>query len=80
MRPLLAQVGARAVDGLGGIGRCCLVVEAVNELNSIGKVLVGEMPDPLGGSIRCHLGAKTGLAGVISDDAVVMLETPLAPC
>ncbi len=35
--PLLRQVGARVVDGLGHVGEVLLGVEAVNDLNSVGK-------------------------------------------
>ena len=52
-RPLLRQVGARTIDGLGDVREVLLGVEAVNDLNSVGKVLVGEVPDPPG-SIAGH--------------------------
>ena len=46
--PLLCEFTARAVDGLGHVREVLLDVETVNDLNRVGKVLVGEVPDPLG--------------------------------
>ena len=42
-RPLLCEVSAGAIDGLGHVREVLFGVEAVDDLNRIGKVLVGEM-------------------------------------
>ena len=47
-RPLLCEVSAGAIDGLGHVREVLFGVEAVDDLNRIGKVLVGEVPDPDG--------------------------------
>ena len=61
-RPLLCEVTARGIDGLGHVREVLLGVEAVDDLNRIGKVLVGEVPDPRGpiaehGLARCAIEA-----------------------
>ena len=63
--PLLCQVGARLVDGLGDVREVLLGVEAVNDLNGVGEVFVGEVPDPLGpiaehGFTWCAVEAASG--------------------
>ena len=47
VRPLLAQVAARPVNGLGHVREVLLGVEAIDDLDGVGEVLAGDVPDPL---------------------------------
>ena len=50
LAPLLGEVGSGSEEGLGGLEEVSLGVEDVHDLEGVGEVFVGEVPDP-GGAV-----------------------------
>jgi hypothetical protein len=46
--PGVGEVGCGAVDGLGNVEQMLLGVEDIDDLDGVGEMLVGPVPDPRG--------------------------------
>ncbi len=46
--PGVGEVGCGAVDGLGNVEQLLLGVEDIDDLDGVGEMLVGPVPDPRG--------------------------------